>query len=94
MGDGLHELPRVQVVPFTVVAELARAALGIGLAATARDGLVVEAETVGTNHVGHEAEGAEKDATLPPPPPPPPEGDITLSTVQMEPPFGVWRENL
>ena len=52
--------------PSTVFAVcVAKALLGIALAATARLGVVVEFVTVGTNHVGHEAEGAAKLETLP-----------------------------
>jgi hypothetical protein len=56
----VHVLPSVQVTPFTAVLTLAKAEFGIALAATARDGAVVELVTVGTNHVGHDPEGAAK----------------------------------
>ena len=54
--------------PRTVLAVcVASAELGIALAATASDGVVVEFVTVGTNHVGQEAEGAAKEVTVPDP---------------------------
>jgi hypothetical protein len=61
----------VQDVLLIVIDELARAALGIAEAATAREGVVVELVTVGTNHDGHEPEGAMKFVTEPPPEPEP-----------------------
>ncbi len=60
-------VPSVQVTPFTVVEAFARAEFGIALADTAREGVVVELVTVGTNHEGQEPEGAAKLVTPPPP---------------------------
>lgn len=55
--------------PRTVFAVcVANAELGIALAATAREGVVVEVVTVGTSHVGHDPEGAANEVTVPPPP--------------------------
>ena len=51
----------------TVVAALASAEFGMALAATAKDGVVVELVTVGTSHVGHDPEGAANDVTVPMP---------------------------
>lgn len=64
-------LPKTQETPFTVIDGLARAEFGIALAATAREGVVVELVTVGTSHDGHDPEGAKKLVTVPLPPPPP-----------------------
>jgi hypothetical protein len=47
---------------------LPTAEIGIALAATAREGVVVEFVTVGTNQEGQEPEGAAKLVTLPVPP--------------------------
>jgi hypothetical protein len=52
--------------PRTVFAAcVAREALGIALAATASNGVVVVFVTVGTNHEGHDPEGAAKLVTVP-----------------------------
>ena len=59
--------PKVQLMPFTVVALLASAELGMAPAATDKLGVDVEFVTVGTNHVGHDPEGAVKDVTVPVP---------------------------
>ena len=59
--------PRVHPTPLTVVVGLERALLGIGDAVTDNDGAVVLFVTVGTNHEGQLADGAEKLVTLPPP---------------------------
>jgi hypothetical protein len=60
--------PNVQGVPLTVIAGLARAALGIGDAETPSDGVVVGLITAGTNHVGHEPAGAANVLTPEPVP--------------------------
>jgi hypothetical protein len=60
--------PNVQGVPLTVIAGLARAALGIGDAETPSDGVVVGLITAGTNHVGHEPAGAANVLTPVPTP--------------------------
>jgi len=63
----VHVLPSVHVCPLTVVEVLASAEFGIALAATAKDGVDVLFVTVGTSHVGHIPEGAEKLVTVPEP---------------------------
>lgn len=47
--------------------ELARAELGIADKVMAKEGVVVELVTVGTNHVGQDPEGAAKLVTVPDP---------------------------
>lgn len=59
--------PSVQVTELMTIVECANAELGIADAATAREGVVVEFVTVGTNHVGHEPDGAENEVTDPEP---------------------------
>jgi hypothetical protein len=44
----------------TVVDELTKAELGIALAATAKEGVIVELVTVGASQDGQDAEGAVK----------------------------------
>jgi hypothetical protein len=51
------------------VEAFARAALGMGEAATASEGVVVGFVTVGTSHVGHDPLGAANEVTVPLPPP-------------------------
>jgi hypothetical protein len=57
------------VEPYPISTELlvpfARAERGICPAVTAREGVVVELLTEGTSHVGHEADGAAKEVTVP-----------------------------
>ena len=59
--------PNVQVCPFTVVEGFANALFGIADADTESDGVEVEFATVGTSHVGQEAEGVAKLITVPVP---------------------------
>jgi len=63
---GVQGLPSVQVCPLTVVEAFASALFGIGEAATASEGEVVELVTVGTSQVGQLPDGVAKDVTVPP----------------------------
>jgi len=53
-------LPNVQGVELIVMVGLDKAEFGIAVAVTARDGVVVDVVTAGTNHVGQLPEGAAK----------------------------------
>jgi hypothetical protein len=55
-----------------VMVGLVKAEFGIDPAATVSEGVVVEFETVGTSHEGHDSDGAVKRVTVPVPPPDPP----------------------
>jgi hypothetical protein len=80
VGPMVQVDPSVQVTPFTVVEGFASAELGIAEAATASEGVVVGLVTVGTNHVGQDADGAEK---LPTPEPVP--ENVQVVPVQLTP---------
>ncbi len=77
-GVSVQVEPSVHGVPFTVTDWLARAELGIALAATASDGALVELVTVGTSQEGHEPDGAAKEVTVPLPLPFAPCGTVKL----------------
>jgi hypothetical protein len=57
--------PRAQLCPFTVVAALASAELGIEVTATDSEGVLVPLATVGTIHEGQFTDGAPKLFTVP-----------------------------
>lgn len=59
--------PKLTDVDPIVIAELARAALGMAEAATVSWGVVAPLATVGTNHVGHDPPGAVNTVTDPAP---------------------------
>jgi hypothetical protein len=60
------ELMAIGEVPLSPAVPTAE--IGIALAATASDGVLVELVTVGTSQVGHEPEGAAKELTPEPVP--------------------------
>src|ERR1700734_558260 len=77
--------------PSTVLAVcVASAELGIALAATASDGVVVLFVTVGTSQDGHDPEGAEKSVTEPPPVPDP----VKLQMFPTQPPAPALKVNV
>lgn len=82
--------PRVQVVPFTVVATLARAELGMADAETERVGVEVEVATDGTNHVGQLPALAIKLVTDPPPDPAP----VKVQVVPVQDPAPAEKEKV